>query len=61
MIVVILINPEKVEKELFKPSIEFDKGIEDTVAWYVDNRKWWEAILERSGELAIDWSGFVKS
>ncbi len=57
-----LINPEKVEKELsFKPSIEFDKGIEDTVAWYVDNRKWWEAILERSGELAIDWSGFVKS
>ncbi|MFH1661479.1 MAG: dTDP-glucose 4,6-dehydratase [Candidatus Falkowbacteria bacterium] len=52
-----LINPEKIETQLdFKPIIEFDKGIRETVRWYANNRKWWEDILKRSDNLQLDWS-----
>lgn len=32
----------------FRPSVEFQKGIAETIDWYVSHRAWWEAI--RSGE-----------
>ena len=52
-----LIDPEKLERQLgWRPAIDFARGIEATVAWYVDHRAWWEAILARTGELAFDWS-----
>ncbi|MBT4277262.1 dTDP-glucose 4,6-dehydratase [Candidatus Falkowbacteria bacterium] len=52
-----LINPEKIETQLnFKPTINFDKGIRETVRWYMDNEKWWRDILKRSNNLQIDWS-----
>jgi dTDP-glucose 4,6-dehydratase len=52
-----LINPAKIESELgWKPEVEFTTGLEQTVRWYVDNQKWWQAILERSGSLQFDWS-----
>ncbi len=55
-----LINPDKIERTLgFKPSIDFEHGIEATVKWYVDNRDWWQKIISRSGELAVDWSAFA--
>jgi dTDP-glucose 4,6-dehydratase len=57
-----LINPAKAEGELgFKPEISFDSGLEETVRWYVANREWWERIIERQGELSIDWSTFGKA
>lgn len=52
-----LIDPAKLESELdWKPAIDFEQGIEETVRWYVDHRAWWEAILARTGELAFDWT-----
>jgi len=52
-----LIDPMKIETELrWKPQIDFDTGLEQTVRWYVDNPEWWQAILERSGSLQFDWS-----
>ncbi|MEM7738428.1 MAG: dTDP-glucose 4,6-dehydratase, partial [Deinococcota bacterium] len=52
-----LINPEKAERELgFRPEVEFDAGMEATVAWYIDNKQWWENIIDTTGELAIDWA-----
>lgn len=52
-----LINPLKAERELgFAPTIELEQGIAETVAWYVDNRDWWQEILARSGELQFDWA-----
>jgi dTDP-glucose 4,6-dehydratase len=42
---VYLIDHSKVTRELgWKPQIEFAKGLADTVAWYRDNRPWWEAV-----------------
>ena len=32
----------------WEPRIEFGQGLEDTVAWYRENRSWWEPI--KSGE-----------
>ncbi|MGE0638996.1 MAG: dTDP-glucose 4,6-dehydratase [Thermoanaerobaculia bacterium] len=52
-----LIDPLKIETTLgWKPAIDFEQGIEQTVRWYVDHRAWWEAILARKGELAFDWT-----
>lgn len=39
----------KINKELgWKPQHSFDEWLEKTVAWYTDNRSWWEKI--KSGE-----------
>lgn len=52
-----LINPAKIETQLgWRPQVDFDTGLEQTVRWYVDNPQWWQAILERSGSLQFDWS-----
>jgi len=37
------IDPSFAEEDLaWKPTIGFDKGIADTVQWYINNRDWWE-------------------
>jgi len=52
-----LIDPAKLERTFdWRPAVEFDGGLEACVRWYVDHREWWEAILERKGELAFDWA-----
>ncbi len=52
-----LIEPAKIETELgFKPVVEFEQGLKETVAWYVENEKWWKHIMELNTELLIDWS-----
>jgi dTDP-glucose 4,6-dehydratase len=43
------IDPAKVRQDLgVVPRASFEKGMEETVRWYVENRPWWERI--RSGE-----------
>lgn len=43
------IDPTKIENELgWTPTTKFDDGIKKTVAWYLENRDWWEKII--SGE-----------
>ncbi len=43
------INSDKVEKELgWKRSYTFDKGMQETIDWYLNNTKWIDDIL--SGE-----------
>lgn len=40
------IDSSKIRNELgWKPRVEFDKGIEITVKWYLDNKSWWENII----------------
>ncbi|WP_203332303.1 dTDP-glucose 4,6-dehydratase [Planococcus beigongshangi] len=38
------INPSKLEKMGWKPNFDFDTGINETIRWYQDNRKWWERL-----------------
>ncbi|MFT9076598.1 dTDP-glucose 4,6-dehydratase [Ethanoligenens sp.] len=40
------IDPTKIEKELgWQPTYRFDEGIKVTVAWYLENKSWWENII----------------
>jgi dTDP-glucose 4,6-dehydratase len=42
------IDPTKIERELGWSATEtFASGLRKTVCWYVDNRAWWQAILDR--------------
>ena len=41
------INPEKIERELgWKPQYTFEKGIRETITWYLEHREWWQHILD---------------
>ena len=39
------INISKIYKELnWQPKIDFSKGINKTIMWYLDNKEWWNSI-----------------
>jgi len=43
------IDSTKIQRELgWSPEHTFEKGIENTIKWYIDNTSWWEKI--KSGE-----------
>lgn len=43
------IDPTKIEMELgWKPTHNFDTGIQETIKWYLEHRDWWEHILSGS-------------
>lgn len=40
------IDPEKIHRELgWLPETKFADGIQKTIQWYLDNRPWWENIV----------------
>lgn len=40
------VDTSKIEKELgWKPVVSFSEGICRTVNWYLDNKKWWQKII----------------
>jgi dTDP-glucose 4,6-dehydratase len=52
-----LIDPAKIEQQLaWAPTREFESGLAETVAWYVDNEPWWRDIFAAKGELQVNWA-----
>jgi len=46
------INPTKIRDELgWEPQEDFESGFRKTVKWYLNNRSWWENILDGSYQL----------
>ncbi|GAA4226741.1 dTDP-glucose 4,6-dehydratase [Sagittula marina] len=44
------IDPTRIREELgWRPSVTVEEGLEKTVRWYLDNRPWWQALLDREG------------
>ena len=40
------INSSKLETELgWKPKYDFEQALEETVSWYLENKKWWESLV----------------
>ncbi|KRG15749.1 spore coat protein [Virgibacillus soli] len=40
------IDPTKLERLGWKPKYTFETGIEQTIDWYLENKIWWQAIIE---------------
>jgi dTDP-glucose 4,6-dehydratase len=41
------IDPTKIHNELgWLPATPFDEGIKKTIQWYLDNKEWWQHILD---------------
>ncbi|MBC9246405.1 dTDP-glucose 4,6-dehydratase [Paracoccus sp. 11-3] len=44
------IDPKRIRDELgWRPSVTVDEGLRRTVAWYLENRDWWQPLLGRDG------------
>jgi dTDP-glucose 4,6-dehydratase len=51
-----LLDITKIRTELgWEPSITFEDGIAETVAWYADNRAWWEPLRDRAPVVEENW------
>jgi dTDP-glucose 4,6-dehydratase len=43
------VDDSKLRRELgYQPLVPFDRGLADVVAWYRDNRDWWEPLRARA-------------
>jgi dTDP-glucose 4,6-dehydratase len=43
------VDISKISAELgYTPQVSFEQGLADTVAWYRDNRAWWEPLKQRA-------------
>ena len=46
------IDASKIESELgWKPHETFETGIKKTVEWYLNNKKWWSNIINKTNNL----------
>ena len=44
------IDPSRIRDELgWSPSVTVEKGLEQTVQWYLDNEDWWKPLQNRPG------------
>jgi dTDP-glucose 4,6-dehydratase len=52
-----LLDSTKIRTELgWAPEWDFDTGLRETVAWYADQRDWWEPLKERAPVVETAWS-----
>jgi dTDP-glucose 4,6-dehydratase len=42
------LDDSKVRAMGYRPAVEFERGLAETVQWYRDNRSWWEPLRERA-------------
>ncbi len=44
------IDPSRIRDELgWRPSVTLEEGLKRTVAWYLENEQWWQALQARDG------------
>jgi dTDP-glucose 4,6-dehydratase len=52
-----LLDSSKLRRELgWRPSIDFDEGLRETVEWYASNRAWWEPLKDRAPVQETAWA-----
>jgi dTDP-glucose 4,6-dehydratase len=43
-----LLDSSKIRSELgWSPSVDFEQGFQETIAWYSSNPQWWQPLLDR--------------
>jgi dTDP-glucose 4,6-dehydratase len=51
-----LLDSSKIRRELgWEPQIDWGRGLAETVAWYRDNRGWWEPLKQRAPVQETAW------
>ena len=51
-----LLDSSKIRRELgWEPQIEWKQGLAETVAWYRENRSWWEPLKDRAPVQETAW------
>jgi dTDP-glucose 4,6-dehydratase len=51
-----LLDSSRIRRELgWEPTISFDRGLAETVEWYVTHRSWWEPLLGRAPVVETAW------
>ena len=52
-----LLDSTRIRTELgWAPTVDFAKGLAETVAWYADNESWWRPLIGRSPVIEGTWS-----
>lgn len=50
------LDSSKLRRELgWKPEHSFEKGIQDTVRWYAENREWWKSLADEKTLNSTPW------
>ncbi|HLF40952.1 MAG TPA: dTDP-glucose 4,6-dehydratase [Acidimicrobiia bacterium] len=53
-----LLDSTRIRSELgWSPTVPFDSGVADTVAWYEKHRDWWEPLRDRAPVSETAWAG----
>jgi dTDP-glucose 4,6-dehydratase len=51
-----LLDATRIRRELgWQPTVDFDRGLGETVAWYAANRPWWEPLRGRAPVVESAW------
>jgi dTDP-glucose 4,6-dehydratase len=51
-----LLDAARIRRELgWQPTVDFERGLADTVAWYAANRSWWEPLRGRAPVVESAW------
>jgi dTDP-glucose 4,6-dehydratase len=51
-----VLDSSKLRRELgWSPSVEWEQGLAETVAWYQANRSWWEPLRARAPVAEGSW------
>lgn len=49
------IDAAKLKRALgWEPAVPFEKGLEDTIAWYIENQAWVEQMVINSGKVVVE-------
>ncbi len=52
-----LLDSSKLRNKLgWEPQVDFDAGVRDTIQWYVNNRQWWEPLVDRAPIVEESWA-----
>ena len=51
-----VLDATKLRRELgWEPSVDWEQGLADTVAWYAEHREWWEPLVARAPVVEGAW------
>ena len=51
-----VVIPANMRAELgWQPSVGWEQGLAETVAWYANNRSWWEPLVARAPVVEGAW------